>query len=224
MSRRSVRPSSSGAEVQPAPAPRAPPAPSCATFPAARRRASFATSASGSPSLAATAAATAPPPAAPRKEHRLALLRRQEIERGLGAEDGAPEIHQHEHAVAGHRRGSIASITRTASVPSARLRRARRRARFATSGPAISARQFAYALGQRAAVRDDHDPDHGSGRRAEPVGAVESSTGWTACMPEACSICQRQVSLSQAARSPFDSRSSPKSRCRPSSRSRTSPS
>src|SRR5436305_407965 len=35
------------------------------------------------------------------QEHGLALLRRQEVERGLGAQDGAPEIHQHEHAAAG---------------------------------------------------------------------------------------------------------------------------
>jgi hypothetical protein len=35
------------------------------------------------------------------EEHATPLLGCQQLERGLGAEDGAAEIHQHEHAVAG---------------------------------------------------------------------------------------------------------------------------
>ena len=93
------------------------------------------------------------------EEHVLALLRGKEVERGLGAQDGASEIHEHEHAVAG-------------VGASDRLRDANRvgaeRPCFGQSpgklelhvGPGHLGRQLAHAGGERFAVRDDHDSDH----------------------------------------------------------------
>ena len=83
----------------------------------------------------------------------------EQVQRHLGAQHGAAEIHQHENPVALVR--SLDRLeTRVASVPSAGSgRRSRRPARSAPRRP--SPRQLGDALGERRAVRHDDEPDHG---------------------------------------------------------------
>ena len=138
-SSRSVSPSSSGGAVPAGPSASGPPAPSCAVFPCSPPRASFATSASGSPSRAATAAATAPSTSGAshrstdsrcsgvRKSSAVSALRTA-LPRSISTSTPPPESAR-----------SIASMTRTASVPSAPSSARPPASSSFTSGPAISA-------------------------------------------------------------------------------------
>src|SRR5437763_29791 len=110
------------------------------------------------------------------QEHRLALLRRQEVERGLGAQDGAPEIHQHEHAVAGVGPVDCLHDANRVGAESPFFGHAPGQLELHV-GAGHLRRQLADALGQRAAMRDDHDSDHDYLGRPEPVGAVEELDG-----------------------------------------------
>ena len=82
----------------------------------------------------------------------------QHLDRHLGAHQRAAEVHQHEHAVVGHRAldrgadtldvGPDRAILETAGGLEAQLL------------PAHLPRELDDAVGQRGAVRDDDDPDH----------------------------------------------------------------
>jgi hypothetical protein len=94
------------------------------------------------------------------EEHRLALLWRQEVERGLGAQDGAAEVHEHEHAVAGvgpadrlHDANSVRAERPFLGQPTGKLELDVRSGHLG--------RELADALRECRAVGNDHDPDHG---------------------------------------------------------------
>src|SRR5437667_6296625 len=173
MSRRSVRPSSRGAEVPAGPGAAGSPAPSWAVFPCSPPRASFATPASGSPSLAATAAATAPSTSGAsqrstdsrcsgvRKSSAVSALRTA-LPRSISTSTPSPESAR-----------PIASITRTASVPSAPSSASPPASSSFTSGPAISAASSRTPAASVLLCETITIPTISALRRAEPVGAVE---------------------------------------------------
>jgi hypothetical protein len=93
------------------------------------------------------------------EEHALALLRIQQIERGLGAQHRAAEVHEHEHAVTGvgardrlHHANRVRAERLGLSQPARELE------------PHVRAghlrRELPHSGGQGRAVRDDDDADH----------------------------------------------------------------
>ena len=126
-----------------------------------------------------------PPPRPPPRPRRAAPRSappapepRQHLDRELGAHQRAAEVHQHEHAVGGHRPLDrrpdplgVGAEDAGLDVPPA--------ASSASSSPPISRASRDHALGQRVAVGDDDDPDHAQAVRARRRGAGSRSGGPT---------------------------------------------
>jgi hypothetical protein len=93
------------------------------------------------------------------EQHAFALPGIQQVERSLGAEDGAAEVHQHEHAVAG-----VGAANRLGDQDGVGAEGAFLGEPTGGLDPDVRARHLggepAHAVRQRGAVRDDHDPDH----------------------------------------------------------------
>ena len=85
-------------------------------------------------------------------------VRIQELDRHLGAHHGTAEIHQHEHAVIGHRPFDCSTHTLDVGPDRAVLETARGLDRELLTAHLPC--QLDDAVGQRRAVRDDDDPDH----------------------------------------------------------------
>ena len=188
---------------------RAPPAPASAAAPAAPRRppaarlfiasaprASAATSSSDAPPRAATAAATAPSTSGASLSTHASRRVAEHLDRELGAHQRAAEVHQHEHAVGGHRPLDRRPDALGVGAEDAGLLHAAgglERQLLA----AHLARERDDALGQRVAMGDDDDPDHA--QPSEAVGAMQIVDRVHRLLARwRGSICQRQVSLSHA--------------------------
>ena len=162
------------------------------------------------PARAAAAAATAPSTrGASHSSTPLALLVRQQVERGLGAQHGRAQVHQHQRAVPRRAARSMASITRTASVPSAPglVEAAGRLDRDLVARPS-PARARPRPRPARALWETMTMPTIGAARavsRARRRGAA-APPGGPRARPVAWEICQRQVSESHTDSSAPDSR------------------
>ena len=142
-------------------------------------------------------------------QHHPARRVAQQVDRELGAHQRAPEIHQHQHPIGGHRpldRRHARAWRRCRAHPA---RRSPRRPRAPGPRHPSRARARPRPRPARRCARHDHDPDHVQRPlRARRRGAGNRSGGpiWT---PVAWVICQRQVSLSHATSAAPESRTWP---------------
>ena len=150
----------------------------CSSLPARPPRAAAATASSRSPRPAATAAATAPSTSgASVSSDRGASLLVQQVDGQLGGEDGAPEVHQDQHAVVGPH-----VVDRAQHPGRVRPERACRLVQPAGGADAhVRARhlrgQLGHALREPGAVADDDEADHGYAAPASAnVAAAASSS------------------------------------------------
>ena len=171
--------------------------PSCAVFIASAPRASRATSSSVAPAARARRRRDRALDQRRRREQHRPAVRLEHLDRHLRAHQRAAEVHQHEHAVGradrldgGHHARGVGA-DRAVVEPAGRLDRDLLAAHLP--------RELGDALGQRRAVGDDDEADHGA--LARPDARWSISTGCTDRTPVACWICQRQVSESHTERS-----------------------
>ena len=116
----------------------------------------------------------------------------------LGAHQRAAQVHEDQHAVG--RADPLHGQPHPLGVRADRavLDAARRLDRHVLAAHLTG--ELHDAVGERRAVGDDDETDHG-GAQARPDARCSTSTGCTVRTPVACSICQRHVSESHTARS-----------------------
>ena len=170
--------------------------PSCDDFIRSAARASAATSARSAPPRARAAAATAPSTSGAAVSS-IGPPSGSLISTASSALISALPRSISTSTPSGERTASTAAITRAASVPIAPSSRPPAVA-IATSSPPISRASWATPSASPALCETMTRPTTAQARPAE---RASISTGWTVSTPVACSICQRQVSESQTARS-----------------------